>query len=105
MYSEQPCCVNSVEKGLCASAERKGTHGISGLKFESGENQDLWGEELQAQHQGAKQISSKIKTYSPALSQLSRLIRVFVFGTVSLCKAVLRYGPLCNKDLQSCVIV
>ena len=32
-------------------------------------------------------------------------IRVFEFGTVSLCKALLRYGPLCYTDLQSCVIV
>ena len=50
-------------------------------------------------------VEIKIKTHSPVLSQGSRLIRVFVFGTVSLCKALLRYGPLCDTDLQSCVIV
>ena len=37
--------------------------------------------------------------------QVSRLSIALVFGTVSLCKALLRYGPLCDTDLQSCVIV
>ena len=63
------------------------------------------GEELQDQHQGVEQISRQIQTYSPALSQWCRLIRVFVFGTVSLCKALSRYGPSCDTELKSCEIV
>ena len=55
-------------------------------------------------HQERELDTSKIKTYSSA-QQVSRLSRVLVFGTVSLCKALLRYGPLCDTDLQSCVIV
>ena len=63
------------------------------------------GGEHQDHHQGVVQEDIKTETYSPALSQWSRLIRVFVCGTVSLCKALLRYRPLCDTDLQSCVIV
>ena len=68
-------------------------------------SRDLQRGECQDHHQRVVQEDIKIKTYSPALSQWSRLIRVLVFGTVSLCKALLRYGPLCDMDLQSCVIV
>ena len=71
----------------------------AGLKAESEEIQNLWGAELPDQHQGAEQTSSKTKTDSPVLSQGSRLLIVFVFGTVPLCKALLRYGPLCDTDL------
>ena len=42
MNSDQPCCVNIVEKRLSASVEWRGTCGLSGLKLESEESQDLW---------------------------------------------------------------
>ena len=90
LYSREQCCVHIVEEQLSSVAESRRLV-------------DLVDSSLSPRRAVTRDI--KIKTHSPALSQWSRLIRVFVFGTVSLCKALLRYGPLCDTDLQSCVIV
>ena len=90
LYSREQCCVHNVEEQLSSVTESRRLVDLvdSSLSLRRAVTGDI-----------------KIKTHSPALSQWSRLIRVFVFGTVSLCKALLRYGPLCDTDLQSCVIV
>ena len=74
-----------------------GDCGFSRLKQES-RRVRTGEEEFQSIIRRESWILSKTKTYS-STQQMSRLSRVLVFGTVSLCKALLRYGPLCDTDL------
>ena len=67
-YSREQYCVYIVEEQLSSVAESRRLVDLvdSSLSLRRAATEDI-----------------KIKTHSPALSQRSRLIRVFVFGTVS----------------------
>ncbi len=64
------------------------------------------GGKLQDHHQGVEQSSSKIKLIvQHSANRADSLESLYLPVQYSGVKALLRYRPLCDMDLQRCVIV